>query len=175
MRIIITIMVVLILQFSICNSQPPILTMNNIKMLEIINLKLMIQHKILLLKPNIDKSELNILVDELYKIDKKENIIDSDLMIALIYVESRFVKKAKSRVGAIGYCQINSNVHDVPKGNKKYDATFQLRFSYNYLNTIYSMYQKNNLNNTLNYYNGRVKNNNYYKKVLNVKYKLSLV
>lgn len=138
--------------------------------------KYKIRTKILKLNPNVNKKDLPIIVDELYNIDLKENIIDSDLMIALIWVESNFKRYAKSSVGAIGYCQIMPNIHKVPYGNKKYEPKFQIRFAYNYLNTIYTLYQKNNLNGSLNYYNGWVsENNNYYNKVLKIKHKINSI
>ena len=143
--------------------------------LKIINQKSLIKSKILSLNTKVNSEDLPIIIDELYKIDQKNNFVTSDLMIGLIWVESRFERKAKSSMGAIGYCQIMPNIHEVPDGDEKYSPEFQINFAYNYLNTIYRLYQKQNLNNSLNRYNGRVENNNYYAKVLRVKHKISKI
>jgi len=156
----------------IINNNNNIAIKRQYKKLQELNHFYLIKKKILYLSPNISNNELNKISKLLCEIDDKNSVITSDLLISLIYVESRFKKYAKSSAGAVGYCQIMPSIHKVPK-NKMYNTEFQIRFSYNYLMTIYKFYTPNKLDKALNYYNGRVCNNNYANKVFTVKNEIS--
>ena len=90
--------------------------------------------------------------------------LQPEFLIGLSYAESNLRKHAKSKMGCVGYFQINQRVHKVDK-KQLYDQLYQVMFSAKLYNDLYNRFQSHKL--ALNAYNGRLYNNSYYKYVNN--------
>ena len=77
-------------------------------------------------KESVKQENIYRLAGAIYRQSKKYNV-ESDLIISIAYVESRFKKYARSYVGCDGYMGIYSDLHNVDK-SRIYDAEYNVKW-----------------------------------------------